>query len=78
VRKYRLNSVDEAFELSEGEDGEQGAEAAKDAPPIPWFRLPCSMNLVLYAMADRLQQNAPAPEAVQEETEVRVHAPLVL
>ncbi|BGP34375.1 hypothetical protein JCM10296v2_006194 [Rhodotorula toruloides] len=68
TRKYRLNSVDVAFEG--GAPGEErGKEEAKDAPPIPWYRLPCSMNLLLYAMADRMQQNAPAPEAVQEETE---------
>ncbi|BGP02539.1 Serine/arginine repetitive matrix protein 1 [Rhodotorula toruloides ATCC 204091] len=65
-RKYRLNSVDEAFEFGAEEEGKV---EAKDAPPIPWYRLPCSMNLLLYAMADRMQQNAPAPEAVQEETE---------
>lgn len=74
TRKYRVNSVDEAFEVSAQDDEEE----AKDAPPIPWYRLPCSMNLLLYAMADRIQQNAPAPEAVQEETEVRPLPLLVL
>ncbi|GEM12758.1 serine/arginine repetitive matrix protein 1 [Rhodotorula toruloides] len=71
VWKYRLNSVDEAFEVgeTEAEEGDGGKEEAKDAPPVPWYRLPCSMNLLLYAMADRMQQTAPAPEAVQEETE---------
>ncbi|GAA5948880.1 hypothetical protein JCM10213_005748 [Rhodosporidiobolus nylandii] len=41
-----------------------------DCTPIPLLKLPISTNLLIYAMARRIRQPAPAPEEVKESSKI--------